>query len=399
MRRPLRIAISTESYLPYLSGVTVSVETLARGLTSLGHAVLLLAPRAADGESPPASGGGPDPEYAWLPSYEPRGLVPSGYRMPLPFPWVIAAAVHRFQPDVVHAQSPFVSGLMSLGAARRGGVPLVLTHHTRFGDYRHYLGPLARPAASVLEAYLQRFRASCTAVVAPSEAIAGEIRAAHAGRPRPIVRAIATGVDVRAIQALAPLDPRPAGGWPTDAIVAVTLGRLALEKNVRLLFEAFAIAARRIPELRLLVIGSGPAEPELRRRAQAADLRGRVAFTGLLPRPDALARLRCCDLFVFASRTETQGLVLAEATACGLPTVALHGPAVGETVRDGLDGVLVTATGSARDGPALGEAIAELALDRERRRAMAGAATEDASRLDVSVSLARMVELYGEVLQ
>jgi glycosyltransferase involved in cell wall biosynthesis len=286
---------------------------------------------------------------------------------------------------------------MALRAARRRSVPLVLTHHTRFGEYRHYLGPFAPAAGLVLESYLKRFRETSAAVIAPSEALASGIRATHGARGRPMVRAIPTGVDVAAIGSLAPLDPRPPSGWPPEAVVAVTLGRLAPEKNVHLLLDAFSVAAARVPELRLLVIGSGPAEAILRRRAEAADLRGLVAFTGLLSRSAALARLRCSDLFVLASLTETQGLVLAEATACGLPTVALDGPAVAETVRHGKEGVLVAATGGDRDRRALGEAIAELAADRERRAAMAATALADAARLDVSVSLGRTLDLYDAV--
>ena len=403
----LRIAILTESFLPYLSGVTVSVDALARGLGTAGHRVLVVAPRPADGAAPAGTTTGPDPEYAWLPSYEPAPLVPPRYRMPAPIPGPLMREIERFAPHVVHAQSPFVTGVMARAAARRLRVPLVFTHHTRFRDYRHYLGPLGGIAGGLLDAYLGEYWKGCAAVVAPSEELAGEIAARVAGARRPpVVRAIPTGIDLAAVDALHGIDPRPRFGWPRDSLVAVSLGRLAVEKNVFTLLDAFAVAAARDPRLRLLLIGSGGAEDEVRARADRADLRGRVALTGLLPRSAALARLRRCDLFVFASRTETQGIVLAEAAACRLPIVALDAPGVRETVNDGLDGMVVHGARDAAgrdarrtDAERLGEAIAALAADAARRSAMAVAARANAERFGLERCVARMVELYFQVLR
>ena len=109
--------------------------------------------------------------------------------------------------------------------------------------------------------------------------------------------------------------------------------------------------------------------------------------------------VRGADLFAFASQTETQGLVLAEALACGLPVVALAGPGVTDSVRDDVDGVVVPRSGDAAGGePRLGAAIAALAGDPERRAAMAAAAADGAERFDVSRRMAEVVALYREVL-
>lgn len=397
--RPLRVAVFSESFLPYLSGVTVSVDALARELGSQGHRVLVVAPRPADGRHPIGTSSGPEPGYAWLPSYELPALAPRGYRMPRPLPSRALAAAAAFAPDVVHANSPFVTGLMARWLARRAGAPLVFTHHTRFADYRHYLGPLSETGARVVDAYLERFWKGCRAIIAPSNGLADEIRA-RLRRPRwPIVRAIPTGIDLRTVRSLEPVDPRPIAGWPPDAVVAVTLGRLALEKNVEMLLDAFASAAARVPRLRLLVIGSGPAAERLRRRAELPDLAGRVAFAGLQPRAAALARLRCADLFVFASLTETQGLVLAEALSAGLPIVALDGPGVSETARDRSEAAIVPATRTEVDRERLANAIAELARDDERRARLSAAASLRAEAFALDRCVSTVVSLYREVLR
>ena len=246
-------------------------------------------------------------------------------------------------------------------------------------------------------AYLRDFWAGCAAVIAPGSELADEIRAEIGPRQRPFVRVVPTGVDVAGIRAIAPIDPRPAHGWPAEATVVVSVGRLAEEKSVDLLLEAFALAAAGDPQLRLLLVGGGPSEASLRQRARVAAPAGHVAFTGSLPRNEALARARGCDLFAFASRTETQGLVLTEALAGGLPVVARAGPGVRDAVRDGVDGLVVGAAASDDPRP-LAEAMGSLARDGARRAAMAGAATEAALRFDVGRRIGQVVDLYREVL-
>jgi glycosyltransferase involved in cell wall biosynthesis len=397
--RPLRIAIFGESYLPYLSGVTVSTEALARGLGAAGHDVLLVAPAPRRGTKPGTAGAlGPDPRVAWLPSFQLPGPAPAGYRVPWPLPSSALRAAVAFDPDVVHAQSPFVSGLMARRVARRVDAPLVFTHHTRFGDYRHYLGPLATPGAALVGGYLRRYWSGCAAVVAPGSELAAEIAERLGGRRRPLVRAIPTGIEVAAIAALAPRDPRPIADWPDDATVVAALGRLAPEKSVDLLVEAFAAAAGDRPSLRLLLIGSGPSEASLRRRATASDLAGRVHLTGQLPRLDALALIKGADLFAAASRTETQGLVLAEALAAGLPVVALAGPGVVDSVRAGVDGVVVPSEPPAERSARLAEALSALAAEPETRARLAAAALAGADRFSVAARLNEMLTLYRELL-
>ena len=397
--RPLRIAIFGESYLPYLSGVTVSTEALARGLGAAGHEVLLVAPAPARGRVVGTAGAlGPDPRSAWLPSIQLPRPAPAGYRVPWPIPSAALRAARAFAPDVVHAQSPFTSGLMARRVAQRVGAPLVFTHHTRFGDYGHYLGPLARPGAALVAAYLRRYWAGCAAVVAPGTELAAEIEARLRGRRRPVVLVIPTGIEVAAIQALAARDPRPLANWPPGAMVVATLGRLAPEKSVELLFDAFAGVAANHASLRLLVVGGGPSEAALRERAAAPDLAGRVHLTGQLPRLEALAIIKGADLFVAASRTETQGLVLAEALCAGLPVVALAGPGVADSVRDGIDGLIVPAEPAGERMMRLGDALRQLVDEPELRATLGAAALAGAPRFSVASRIASMVALYRELL-
>jgi glycosyltransferase involved in cell wall biosynthesis len=396
----MRVLLSTESYLPYLSGVTVSVDALARGLGARGHEVLVLAPRPPEADVTPDLGSpGPEPRYAWLPSYQLPRMAPPLYRMPFPHPGSTAVrAARRFAPHVVHAHSPFVSGQLARSVARGAHAPLVFTHHTRFGDYGHYLGPLSTPGSRLADAYLRRWWIGCDAIIAPSADLAAEIRSRlPVGRDRPVIRVIPTGVDVGGVQAMPAPDLRAAHGWGPETVIVASLGRLAPEKSPSIILEAVARALVHEPELRLIVIGDGASLAELRARAAADDLRGRVHFTGRLARAEALRTLTGADLFVFSSRTETQGLVLAEALAAGLPTIALDGPGVRDSVRDGIDGVVVPHVSADIDVDALATALARLAHDRDLRTWMASAALTDAGRFAVERRVGETEALYHEL--
>ena len=358
--------------------------------------MLLLAPQPPPGSTPAApTASGPSPLVTWLPSVQLPPPAPIGYRVPVPARGAAATrSALAFAPDVVHVQSPFGAGLRGRRIARSLGAPLVFTHHTRFDDYGHYLGALRSPGAALLARWLRAFWLACDAVVAPGIDLAAEIEAALPASGRPMVATIPTGIDVRGIHALEAHDLRAAAGWPPDARVAVTLGRLAPEKSTHEILAAVAA----IPDLRLALIGGGPSAAGLRAGAARSELRDRVWFAGPRPRPEALALATAADLFVIASRTETQGLVVAEALAAGLPVVGVDAPGVRDAVRPGVDGLLVAAEPAIGRVMRLRGAVDEVAGDAPRRAAMSAAARHDADRFDVARRVDEMVELYRAVL-
>lgn len=398
---PLRVAVLAESYLPYLSGVTVSTEALVRGLGARGHRVLLVAPRPRAGAELGTAGAvGPDPEVAWMPSYQLPPPVPRGYRMPLPATLErVLPDVMAFRPQVVHAQSPFMAGLFARRIARKAGAPLVFTYHTRFVDYRHYMSAFADVGAAVMRRYLDGYLRSCDAVIAPSRDLAAELRQRLDDPARPLIEPVPTGIDVGRLAQLEATSPRAAHGWSDDAIVAVTAGRLAPEKSVETVLEGFSRASAREPRLRLVVIGDGPSAPRLRERAASSGLTDRVAFLGQLPRLEALAVIKGCDVFLFASQTETQGLVLVESLACGVPVIAVAAPGVRDSVTDGVDGRIVAAEPKEARASAIAAALFELARDAQTRASMARAALAGAGHFSVAERLAQVEAVYRAAIE
>ncbi|MCA1587354.1 MAG: glycosyltransferase [Chloroflexi bacterium] len=395
----MRILLTSESYLPYLSGVTVAVDALARGLGARGHQVMVLAPRPSPGTVVKDVGTpGPEPSYAWLASYQLPRVAPPGYRMPLPNPADPALGqARRFAPDIVHAHSPFVTGVMARRLAGAAGRPLAFTHHTRFDDYSHYLGPLGRAGSLLGGAFLRRFWLASSAIIAPSTELAEEIRERLPRHARRRVVVVPTGVDVAGIQSRRPIDIRPVAGWAPDTLVVASLGRLAPEKSPGTILDAFALAARTRRELRLLLIGGGPMKAELRERAESPTLVGRVHLTGEVPRPEALAMLAGADLFVFASQTETQGLVLAEALSAGLPAVAIDAPGVRDSVRDRVDGRILPADPRETRAERLAAALEEVARDDGVRRSMAARARADAPGFALDRRVEQVESVYRAI--
>ena len=377
-RRTFRIVMCSESYLPRVSGVAHSLSALTRALRARGHRVLVAAPRYpgyADS----------DPDVIRFPSVRPPHAPDFPLAVPLaPAPW---ARLLEAGPDLVHTHAPFLMGAVGARLARRTGRPLVFTHHTLYDEYVHYAPFVSRRiTASAVRRYVIAYANRCTCVIAPSHAVADRLRSQGVTAR---IEVITTGaIDPEVFEHLDPTGVRTEFGLAPDVPLFVTASRLAPEKSVHLVLEAFARIAARRPGA-LLIIGGGPEEAHLRTRARELGLGDRAVFTGLLAHGRALECIAAGDVFLYASQTETQGLVVAEAMAAGLPVVAVDAGGVSEAVQDGTSGFLV-----APDVEALAARGMALLDDPTLRRAMGRAAREAARPFGLDVMTDRIVEVY-----
>ena len=371
----MRVALFTNNYLPFRGGVTTAVETLRQGLHARGDQAWVFAP------SPCAAFADPPGVYRY-----PSVAAPTypGFALPVPVSRALARTVKTLAPDVIHAQHPFLLGVTARRLARRLGVPLVFTYHTRYEKYAHYV-PLPERLVAALAVRLScRFATSADLVVAPSASIAAMLGARGVRTP---VAVVPTGVDLERFRPGDRLAARRRLGLPDTDLLCLYVGRLDREKSVERVLDAFALVAEAIPGARLLLVGQGSHADALARTARANPAGDRIAFAGGLPQAELPPYYQAADLFLFASETETQGLVLAEAHACGLPAVAVRASGVEEVVEDGETGVLTKS--DARD---LAEAAVGLLLDDERRRALGRQARAVAER---SFAAAAQVEVMA----
>ena len=358
MTRRLMIGMFTDSYLPEINGVVTSIAGTVQELRRRGHRVVVMAP-AHDGIVDR------DPDVfrfrsAPFPFYQQM-------RMAFPLPAKLLLSLPRMPFDLVHTHSLFFVGCLGAFVAQHRGMPLVFTYHTRWTEYTHYL-PWSESLTKAQAVWISReFCNRCSEVIAPTHGMAGMLREYGVDKP---IAVIPTGVDLDAFRGGSPDAGaiRAADGGP----IVLYAGRLGREKNVDLLLDAFAHVAAEVPGARFYIAGCGPREARLRAHAAALECAARIVLTGALDKPDLGSYYRAADVFAFGSTTETQGLVLVEAMAHGLPIAAVD-CAVSREVVTGEAGVLVD------EAPqALAAAIVRLlrcdSAERERRTAAARAA-------------------------
>jgi glycosyltransferase involved in cell wall biosynthesis len=257
----------------------------------------------------------------------------------LPAPFFLSESLEAFRPQVIHSHHPFLLGNTALRLAARHEVPLVYTFHTFYEHYLHYVPggeteAMKRFVAKLVAGYANL----CDHVIAPSGSVAKEL--AQRGVHKPI-DVIPTGVDCEALGNGDGPAFRRGLGIPAEAFVVGFVSRLAKEKNLAFLCGAVIDFLSRDADAWFLLAGSGPFEGEVKARLRRSPARRRVRMLGNVEGRELAGLYRTLDAFVFASHTETQGLVVAEAMAAGIPVIALRAPGVEDVVQDAVNGRLL----------------------------------------------------------
>jgi glycosyltransferase involved in cell wall biosynthesis len=208
------------------------------------------------------------------------------------------------------------------------------------------------------------------------------------------IEIIPTGVPIEKVESRkSKVESRKKLGLPIEGKILLFSGRLSNEKNIPFLLNAFPAIQAQYPDVYFVLVGSGPKEKEY--RGTTGSQQHRIIFTGQIPHPDIYEYYQAADLFVYASLTETQGLVLSEAKACGLPIVALFAGGLVDVVESGLDGYLIP-----RNEAAFVEHVVRLLRDDPLRAKMSGRAAADARERFSSIVVAKQMEtLYNSLKQ
>jgi 1,2-diacylglycerol 3-alpha-glucosyltransferase len=382
----MRILMVSDVYFPRINGVSTSIQTFGRDLAAMGHAVDLIAP-----------------EYPGRPPGRELAIerIPSNYLFFDPEDRMMASgAIRRMIPelkarryDLVHIQTPFVAHYSGVRIGRALGVPLVETYHTHFEEYLyHYLPWL--PARWLRSAARRFTRSQCNqvdAVVVPSSPVFDTLLAYGVQKP---IRVIPTGLDIHCFRDGDGERFRREQGIAPERPVLVHVGRVAHEKNIDFLLYMLQRVRAAIPDVLMMIVGEGPARRHLERLSQKLGLESNVLFLGYLDRErELLDCYRAGDVFVFASRTETQGLVLLESMALGVPVVSLAEMGTRDILAPGR-GALV-----ARDDlDDFSAKVLQLLQDPGLRKAMAVDARDYVKAWSAPVLAQRMLDLYRSLL-
>lgn len=331
--RALNIAMFTETFVPHANGVTTSILNSRRGLFDRGHRVTVYSagPPVQENESVHYYGGKTFPLYPDFPvAILPNRAARENKRI-----------LEQQKADLVHIHAPGPMGLRGYAAARRHKLPFIVTYHTEYEPLVRY-APFGyktffRVASRAVNKLLNK---RCRVLIAPSKAIQRRL-VERGGLEEHKVRVVPTGIDLDRFQPnLDASSVRDDWGFNNGERVVLWLGRVAFEKRLDVLLDAFAAVRKDEKDLRLVIAGSGPATGEFRSRAMNLGLDGSIRFVGHVRDEDVPLYYNAADVFASASAFETQGLTLLEAMACGTPSAVAAAGGFLDVVEDGHNGYL-----------------------------------------------------------
>ncbi|CAM2877921.1 glycosyltransferase [Rariglobus hedericola] len=353
----MKICMMTNTYLPHVGGVARSVSTFAEEYRQRKHQVLVIAPEF-EGKPLTKRAAAIVERVAAIQNFN-----GSDFSVRLPLAATLSDRLDAFQSDIIHTHHPFLLGDTALRVAATKNVPVIFTHHTRYEDYTHYV-PFDSPALKQVAINLStEFANLCDGVIAPSESIAKLIKKRGVTSP---IRVVPTGIDVETFASGDGARFRKKFKIPAKAFVVGHLGRLAPEKNLGYLAEAVALFVKKTPTARFLVVGGGPSEDAIKATFAKHGAASQLILAGKHSGRSLADAYNAMDVFAFASFSETQGMVLAEAMAAGRPVVALNASGVREVMRHGKNGFMLPARTPAKTFAAH---LARLQAEPKLRRA------------------------------
>ncbi len=413
----MRIAITSDLYYPMTNGVAVFAHNLAKGLAQQGHEVLVICP-SFNGRQHREKRDGVTTFYLRsirFPFYPDQiNEVPAGkeflgmslprlaYRHGLwitvdPYP-AMKKALNKFRPDVIHNQTAEMIAFAARRYAKKYDVPMVSTGHAypdNITSQLKILKPIKKPLDAILRTYMASFLKHSEYATMPTEMAIDDLVPKKRKSFNVTVEPLSNGVD------LSKFGPKKAPAkiyrkyhLPKDKPIALYVGRVDPEKSLSNVVSAFATVLDKVPDARLVIVGDGTDRRRLVDLAQALGIEKEVIFPGRIMPPDVMEVYRTAQLFVTASETETQGIVLIEAAATGLPLVAVDAGAVRELCQNRKNGILCRPG----DVNKLARAMINLFTDEELRKKYGEYSLEIAKQHDLNRTLQRFVEIYEEAI-
>ena len=333
----MRIGIFTDSYSPFINGVTTSVLMLKKGLEKKGHTVYVVTVNNENMKYKLDEKG----KVLRLPGV-PIGIY--DYRLTGIYPIKAINIIKKWNLDVIHCQTEFGVGTFARIIAKQLNIPLVHTYHTMYEDYIHYItkGYFNKTGKKIVE-YLTLFYCDKTAteLVVPTKKAYELFKEKY--KVDRNVYIVPTGIEVEKFylennKGLNIIKKRESLGLKRDDFVILFVGRIGSEKNVELLLTSMKYIVNNCPKAKLLIVGDGPDLPKYKAFVKKQGLENSIIFTGKVPWETIAEYYLIADVFTTASKTETQGLTVIEAMAASLPVVCINDDSFTNTVIDNLNG-------------------------------------------------------------
>ena len=340
----MRIAVFTDTYPPFINGVSTSTFNLVNALMAKGHEVLVIAPRSTNGKLEQIG------NVLYIPGIYLKKLY--GYRLTNLFANKPIKIVKKFKPDIIHNQTDFTIGVVARRCAKKLKVPIVYTYHTSYEDYTYYVtrGIMDRFAKRFVRHYSKELASRMTEFITPSDKTKEYMRLVGSDI---YINVIPTGIDFSIFRP-DKIDHERTKKFKEEHNIRPTtkvfllLGRIAKEKSMDVSLKGIASYHNKHPEvdLKVLIVGDGPFREELELYAEELGISKNCDFIGQVPALEVPFYYNLCDVYTSASITETQGLTFMEAMAAGKIVLARFDSNLTGTIVNGKTGFFFTDEGS-----------------------------------------------------
>ena len=336
----MKIAIFSDTYPPFINGVSTSTFNLVQVLKQHGHDVVVVTPRSTNGKLEYIDG------IIWVPGLELKNLY--GYRLTALYSRKVIKLLKEFGVEIIHNQTDVGVGQFARLAARQLGVPLVYTYHTAYEDYTYYFvrGLMDRIGKKAMRGYAKTIAKECTEFITPSLKTKEYMRLIGSDI---YVNVVPTGIDFSLfaddkVDLEKQKEFKKAHGIGENTRVFLLLGRVAKEKSMDYSIRGFAMYLQKHPDadVKLLVVGDGPHRNELELLVCELNIKDKVDFIGKVPASEVPFYYHLADIYTSASITETQGLTFMEAMASGAIVLARFDSNLSGTIIDGQTGFFFT---------------------------------------------------------
>ena len=377
----MKIGMFINYYTPSKGGMETSVINLCKGLKSAGHQPFIFAPEYPNYE---------DKEKNIF-RYKSIRFNYGGYFyvIPIPFFSKFGQIVKDLNLDIIHSHQPYSLGSEALKFSKELNIPLAFTYHIRYEEYSHYVPFIPE---SVSKKYIRKMAVNysnkCDAVIAPSTAIKKILENREVKIP---IKVIPSGINVVNFKKDSGEREkiRNKYGIKSGDVLLITASRIAEEKNIKFLFEAFGEIKKKANNVKFLIVGDGAIKKELEEMSKNLHSEKDIIFTGLVSRDEIVGLYQASDIFVFASLTETQGLVAVEAMAAGLPVVAIKASGIEDMVDDGEDGIL-----TANSVDDFSNSVLKIVNNENLRKKLSAQAKINSDKFSIKPWIEKVVGLY-----
>lgn len=380
----MRIAFFTNCYKPLINGVVSSIASLKEAFEKKGHETYIFAPRVE----------GYEDEEENIFRYHSINLTQKvKYPIAIPLSLKAGRVINEFDPDIIHLHHPFVLSLPAIMYAAKLKIPNVLTLHTQYERYSHYIPAIP---TSITHEALRRIIFSLAdkvdIITTPSQSMKKLIE--QYGIKKDIV-VVPNAIDIASFrkkdqEGIRKLKKKL--NLSTDDIVILYVGRVSFEKDIDKIIKALALLRdKKITNFQFMIVGEGTALEDIKNLVQSLNLTEKVRFVGAVDMEQVRNYYQIADIFAFSSTSETFGIVIIEALASGLPVLAVRAPGAVDIITDGFDGILAE-----NDISDFAKHLANLVADKSLRQKISKNAFQTVRRYSIDTVADQVLQLYDK---